>query len=135
MRFAVVLFALGLVAVIGAWVWPRRTQEARVGGLYSVAQPGGYYLIAKVLVVEPTVVHVRLYKQRFAVRPRVVEPAALSLGRMGDPDGVGLGHMPLSRREFLSWQPVFVRQVGVTEDELDGYHIWQQSKGGVWGKP
>jgi hypothetical protein len=87
------------------------------------------------LVVEPDIVHVRLYKQKFAHRLREVDPSALSLGTIHDADGFGIGHMPLSRRQFEGWAPVLVRKEVVNESELDGYHEWQQANGGVWGKP
>ena len=103
-----------------------------VGGLYSVRADQSGYQIVKVLALDPQVVHVRLYKNTFSDRPKTLDLSTLELGTMKDPDGFGIGHLPISPRQFESWDPVFVMQAVVNDDELEGYRIWQESKGGVW---
>jgi hypothetical protein len=44
-------------------------------------------------------------QRKFAIRPQSVEMGALSLGSINDPDGFGVGHLPLSRGTFGSWAP------------------------------
>jgi hypothetical protein len=92
----------------------------------------GKYAIAKVLVRDPAIVHVRVYKEWFPSRPQRIETAALSLGSIHDPDGFGMGHLPLSEGAFGLWEPIVIHREPVTEDELDGYQIWKESRGGVW---
>ena len=88
--------------------------------------------MAKVLVVDPGVVHVRVYKNRFESRPDSVDVTALTLGTIHDADGFGMGHLPISTENFTSWQPVFLVADGVSEKELEGYNMWKEAGGGAF---
>ena len=79
--------------------------------------------VAKVLAVDKRAVHVRLYKERFSEIPRLVNTAILSMR---------IGHLPIAWATFASWQPVRIQHEAVMEDELDGYRMWEDAKGGVW---
>jgi hypothetical protein len=121
---AVTALALGLMALgCGA------RSEWKPGGLYSVDNGDGSFGIAKVLAIDPGVISVRMYKQSYAKRPQKVEPASLSLGSVDDPDGFGIGHMPLDEETFASWKPALLVVVSVEEVELDGYRMWQEASG------
>jgi hypothetical protein len=102
------------------------------GDLYSVRDDHGFKIV-KVLVDEREVVHIRIYKNLFSERPKEVDQAELSLGSVKDPDGFGIGHMPISKSEFSSWQPEFIARSKVTPEELEGYQLWKLSNGGVFG--
>ena len=104
----------------------------RVGGLYSTANGRGQFSVVKVLVLEPDAVHVRVYKQKFSLRPTSVDPASLTLGKLDDKDGFNIGHLPLSRTSFASWEPVFISQQSVSDSELQGYKMWKEAKGEVF---
>jgi len=106
--------------------------EWRAGGLYSTADGKGQFSVVKILVMEPDAVHVRLYKQRFSSRPTSIDPASLTLGQFGTKDNFSIGHLPLSRTSFASWEPVFITQQSVSDDELEGYKTWKEAKGGVF---
>ena len=108
-----------------------RTTVPRTGGLYSLVDEGGFK-VAKVLVVDDTATHVRVYKNRFASRPLAVVEAELSLGTIHDPDGFGMGHLPLSHAAFERLQPVFIQASTVTEAEREGYEEWRKAGGGLW---
>lgn len=56
---------------------------------------------------------------------------ALSLGSMNDPDGFGVGHIPLSRAAFGSWLPAKIRYDPVTDDELIWVTECERSGGSV----
>lgn len=128
----VVVIIVALLFLI--WSRHRYTQEQwRAGGLYSVREGAGFG-IAKVLVVDSAAVHVRVYQQKYASRPTTIDPGTLTLGKLGDKD-FSIGHVPLSRKSFSSWDPIFLNQQSVSEDELDGYRIWQHGNGGVFGPP
>ncbi len=115
------------------------TARLVAGGIYSVIQAKSKlgivteYGVVKLLVVEPTVVHVRSYKNRFRRRPATIDPTALDVGSLSEPGSHAIGHLPLARREFQTWEPVFLMRTEVIEDELDGYHMWQAAGGGVFG--
>jgi len=102
------------------------------GAYYSIID-GDDIRIAKVLKLEPQIVHVRIYKQHFSQRPRSIDPGALTLGTIHDKDGFGMGHLPLRPATFLSSEPMFLTHTEVTARELEGYNFWKESAGGgVW---
>ncbi len=103
----------------------------REGGYYSILD-GEEFAIAKILKLAPDKVHVRIYKQHFAARPAQINPSNLTLGTIHDPDGFGMGHLPLRRETFLGREPVFIMESPVTASELTGYELWKESGGGVW---
>jgi hypothetical protein len=104
------------------------------GALYTVDDGEGFFRVAKVLVLDEQGVHIRLYKNKWKERPAAIDVSTLSLGGVHDPDGFGLGHLPLSRNAFAAWRPVFVQDGTVAKDELDGYERWKEGGGGYFGK-
>ena len=40
--------------------------------------------------------------------------------------------MPLTHAAFASWEPVAMRREAVIEEELEGYRMWQEAKGGYF---
>jgi hypothetical protein len=100
------------------------------GGLYSVRE-AEMFRVAKVLALDRGV-HIRIYKPRYVNRPVHVDLADLTLGTIHDPDGFGIGHLPINRRTFKAWEPKLIRVDDVDESELDGYRMWRDDKGGVF---
>lgn len=100
----------------------------RPGDIYCVDGENDYRM-AKVLVVDSDAIHIRLYKNSFHERPSRIDPDTLSLGSIHDPEGFGVVHVPLSRSSFSRWHPHYITHASVTDDELDGYKQWKQSKG------
>jgi hypothetical protein len=92
------------------------------------------YKVAKILVVERGAVHIRLYKNVFSERPRSVDESKLALGSIHDPDGFGIGHLPLTKKTFNSWGPILISRTSVSAEELEGYEEWKKSKGGLFGE-
>jgi hypothetical protein len=109
---------------------PSATLE--VDGIYSTDDGKGGYGVVKLLLHADGICHVRVYKQKFSARPATIDVANLSLGKPGDPDGFGMGHIPLREAGFLEWQPVLITTTTVTPEELEGHKIWKQSGGGVF---
>jgi hypothetical protein len=72
-----------------------------VGGLYGQRASDGLFRVVKVLVVDETTLHIRMYAQRFAELPSKLSSSDLSLGSLNDAGGFGVGHVPLSRAGFL----------------------------------
>lgn len=102
------------------------------GAYYSIID-GDVFSIAKVLKLEPEIVHVRIYKQHFPQRPRSIDPAMLTLGTIHDKDGFGMGHLPLRLATFIDREPMFLTHAEVPPKELEGYNFWKESAdGGVW---
>src|SRR5436309_2495073 len=120
-----------LVSIAVVLVACRKSSTAlEVGGIYSTADGKGRYGVVKLLAHADGICHVRVYKQKFSTRPTAIDVATLSVGKPGDSDGFGMGHIPLREAGFLEWQPVLIMKATVTPDELEGYKIWQKSGGG-----
>jgi hypothetical protein len=101
-------------------------REPVAGELYAIPGEDGHG-VAKVLVVDEHAVHVRLYREKFVEPPMGVEESQLSIGRFDDPQGFGVGHVPVSRATWAGWTPVFLGASTVSPDELAGYEIWRDA--------
>jgi hypothetical protein len=121
------LIVLGLVSVLVACRKP--SVKLEVGGIYSINNGDGLYGIAKLLAHADGICHVRIYAQKFELRPASVDLSSLSLGKFDAPGGGGLGHLPLRETGFLKWEPVLITKTRVSPDELDGYNIWKKGGG------
>ena len=106
--------------------------EVFEGGYYSIPDGDGGFSVAKVLKLEPDIVHVRIYRQHFSERPRSIDVNQLSLGSIDDDDGFGMGHMPLRLTTFEGFEPRFLVFSEVKVEELEGYHLWKDAQGGVF---
>jgi hypothetical protein len=130
-KFIIAALILSCLAVV--FVACRKSSAwLQAGGIYSIANGDGGYGVVKLLVFEDGICHVRIYKQKFQSRPGTIDVNSLSLGKPGDPNGFGIGHIPLREAGFLKWQPVLITNTTVTPDELDGYEIWKKDGGGVF---
>jgi hypothetical protein len=87
-----------------------------------------------VLAVDAGGVHGRLYVQRFAARPSMADAGELEVAPFGPEHDApfSIGHMPLSHRAFASFQPQVMGEQPVTEEELDGWHMWRDASGGYF---
>src|SRR5947207_9603396 len=75
--------------------------DLKVGGIYSVENDNGRFGVVKILALEPSIVHIRIYTNSFATRPERIDPSTLYLGSILDDDEFGIGHVPLSRNGFV----------------------------------
>lgn len=104
------------------------------GGLYSMPGEQGGYAVLKILKLDDGGVHVRLYSNQFAEPPAKIEESTLYLAGMKRKPGesLGMGHAPLSKKNFAGWNAKFVQQSVVQENELQGYQMWLEAKGGYF---
>jgi hypothetical protein len=109
-----------LKAAIGWWLLRKLPSDLDRGDICAVMSGDGEYRIAKVLMADQSTVHIRLYKDRFFEPPSHVDTATLSLGRIDDADGFGIGHLPLSRLTFAAWAPLRIQRESVTDEEQEG---------------
>jgi hypothetical protein len=115
---------------------PRSSPDALApGDLASVATDEGPFGVMKVLVVDRGGVHVRLHVQRFTRRPTAAELGELTVVPFGPSHDTPWSayHLPLSRATVAGWQPeVIVRELGIHDDELEGYRMWREARGGYF---
>jgi hypothetical protein len=125
-----------LAAVVVGVIAARRSSHPEhafeSGELYSVDATGWGIRVAKVLAAEPGAVHIRLYKEHWPARPTAINARELTLGKPKDPDGFGVGHLPLRDDTFTAWGPVLIGREAVTNEELEGYQMWKEAKGGLF---
>ncbi len=104
------------------------------GGLYYIQNENSAYSVLKVLKVDDGGVHVRLYSNQFSMPPAKIDESTLYLaGINAKPnESLGMGHAPLSKRTFEAWHATFFQQSSVKDDELEGYKMWLEAKGGYF---
>jgi hypothetical protein len=123
MKIKTLIGLMGLLSIFGC-----STATFKPGDIYSIDDGEGKIGIVKVLVVEPSVIHLRIYKNKFNSRPKIVETTELSLGRFGDEGGFGIGHIPLDIDGFKDWRPELLTNQELTASELEGYNIWKEGQ-------
>ncbi len=123
--------SMGLLQRAAFWYYAWSVRTFAAGDVCSIKSEDRFS-VAKILAISGGVVHIRLYKEKFAVRPQSVERGTLSLGSIDDPDGFGVGHLPLSRGTFGAWLPERFQGDPVTDDEFVWVTEWEKSGGGVW---
>ncbi|MEM1084214.1 MAG: hypothetical protein AAGI48_08830 [Verrucomicrobiota bacterium] len=126
MKWLLILAAL--LPLIGC----QQAKKMQAGGLYSIDDGEGRYQVAKILVLDNETVHIRIYKNTWEERPISIDRSTLSLGTIHDEDGFGIGHLPISAGEFENWNPALLQIEKVSEEELEGYRMWQDANGGTF---
>ena len=111
-----------------------RQSKIMPGAVCTVDDGEGFYRVAKVLVIDGSGVHMKLYKNKWKERPLTVDTSTLSLGTIHDKDGFGMEHLPLTKHAFAAWKPVIMRNEEIRQEELEGYEIWKDSGGGYFGE-
>jgi len=123
-----IILAVGLIAFLLLACSRKRgsgdpAKEIVVGGLYASRDTNGIYRVSKVLAVDDSAVHVRIYRNKFTALPESLDTSTLSLGGLSDPGGFGIGHAPIAKENWLA-SHVFLKKEPVTEDELEGYKYY-----------
>jgi hypothetical protein len=104
------------------------------GGLYVIPKENGAFVLLKILKVDDQGVHVRIFSNVYSMPPTHVDESALYLTGMNDREEgqLGMGHLPISIQSFSGWNAKFIQQSQVAEEELDGYQMWLEAKGGYF---
>ena len=104
------------------------------GGLYHARNENGSYSVMKVLKIDEQGVHVRLYSNQFPTPPTKLEESSLYVAGMDRKpnETLGMGHAPLSKKSFEGWKVTFFQQPAVKDEELEGYKMWLEAKGGYF---
>jgi hypothetical protein len=127
-RIFMLLFCLcGFVSCMKTTNWVE-------GGLYATPEKKGGYAILKILKLDDHGVHIRKYSNVFQTLPNTVDESSLHISGMDrKPDeALGMGHLPISKKSFVSWNVIFIQQSTVSPDELDGYEMWREAGGGYF---
>jgi hypothetical protein len=95
------------------------------GSICTVDNGDSTFGVVKVLVIDDQIAHLKIYKNKYSLRPTEIGIKTLSMGSINDKDGFGVGHVPIDRKGFDNWKPVIVGFEKVTKEDLEGYEIWR----------
>ncbi len=104
------------------------------GGLYYTQNENGSFSVMKILKLDDGGVHLRLYSNQFSTPPANVDESTLYMAGVDRKpnETLGMGHAPISKRSFEGWKAVFFQQSTVKDEELEGYKMWLEAKGGYF---
>ena len=105
---------------------PKNVNNFPPGAVMSIESGENSYLLVKVLASDDSLVHVRIYKGDYKVRPGSVTDKDLDIGTVHDISGTGIGHIPLARDEFELMNPKLIVQQQLKSEELEGYNMWKE---------
>jgi hypothetical protein len=109
--------------------------DVEEGVFYQIEWGDGTYGNVKVLKVDDTGVHFRLYPNTYPVPVVGLSPDAMKAVAYPHDHRPTIHHLPATRALFESWRPVrWVAQV-VKPEELDGYETWLKAKGSYFDLP
>lgn len=109
-------------------------QQLVEGGIYCTPGENGGFSVLKILKLDDGGVHVRLYSNHFVAPPTKIDESTLCMAGMNRKPGeqMGMGHAPISKRSFAGWKAVYIQQSSVKKEELEGYAMWLEAKGGYF---
>jgi hypothetical protein len=111
---------------IGLYSCENKAEIVRVGSICTIDDGEGKFGIVKVLVINNEEAHIKIYKNKYDLRPTKVDLKTLSLGSINDKEGgFGIGHVPLEKIGFDNWKPMQVGFEEVTKEDLEGYEMWK----------
>jgi hypothetical protein len=129
-RITTAILAMGLLSILFGCSRSKLSE----GGLYYTPTENGAYTVLKILKLDEQGVHVRLYSNQFSTPPSKVDESTLFMAGVDHKpnETLGMGHAPLSKKSFEGWKAMFFQQSAVKEEELEGYKMWLEAKGGYF---
>lgn len=111
-------------------------KEIKQGYFFAMPRTLGGYNVFKVLAVDRNGAHIRSYSNVYTEVPETIDVTSLFMKRF-DTDveaiDLGMGHLPVSYDTFMTWNAIALNQYEeVTEDQLEGYRLWQDAEGGYF---
>jgi hypothetical protein len=90
--------------------------------------------VLKILKIDAGGMHVRTYSNVFEQRPRDVDESTLYMAGIDHKpsEAMGMGHLAIAKASFRNWRAELIKVVPVREDELEGYKMWLDAKGGYF---
>jgi hypothetical protein len=95
------------------------------GSICTVENQDSIFGVVKILVIDDSIAHLKIYKNKYNFRPSNIDIKSLSLGTINDKDGFGIDHVPIARKDFDNWKPVVVGFERVSKEDVEGYEIWK----------
>ena len=118
-------FLLIIITIISALIITSCSNENNtmdnnltVGGLYITQSKEGSYGVTKILAIDGSTVHIRMYDDKFEKAPADLNTADLKFI---------IGHMPVAKKGFLLDSPKLLKVEKVSEEELEGYKYYLEA--------
>jgi hypothetical protein len=139
MKIISILIIISLTIIIGIiingskWLNERKNEYIE-GGIYSTPASDGGFSILKILKIDENGCHIRVYSNNFSIRPSSIDENQLYMAGINrkPKETLGMGHLPLSKSSFTGWGVVFIKKSTVSSEELEGYRMWLEAKGGYF---
>ncbi len=115
--------------------FPLQLESIRLeeGALYVAPCATGKLQAIKVLKLDDYGAHIALYKNQFVDFPQSIDEQTLMLGRFDEDEAVLIiGHIPVSYPTLATYKLLFVQSSITREDQLEGYNMWFEAKGGYF---
>ena len=114
----------------------RSISDIKQGYFYATPREKGGYNVLKVLKTDNEGVHIRLYSNVYPNLPTSLDVTTLYLAGLEEQSeqvDLGIGHLPISFNNFITWHAVPLNQFeAVSEEQLEGYRTWQEAEGGYF---
>lgn len=99
--------------------------DLKPGDVCSIENDSASFGVMKILAIEDSVFHIKIYRNKYPQRPEQTEISELTI----EPDtanlNFGIPHLALTKNSFSKWKPKFIRNENVTEEEVTFLNIWK----------
>lgn len=104
---------LGMLLILGCS--NKENNGLVTGGLYISQNKDKTFRVSKILALDDFAVHVRMYSNKFEIKPNTLNSSDLNFF---------IGHAPMAKEGFMLDKPELLKVEKVTEEELEGYHFY-----------
>jgi len=99
------------------------------GDICSVVNDSISFGAIKILAIEDSVIHIKLYRNKYySGRPNQLNIGELTI----DPDtanlNFGIPHLAITKSSFYKWNPKFILNENVTDEESSSCNSWNKTQ-------
>ena len=102
----------------------RKRPTLKTGDICTIDAGNGKYGIIKILSIEPERIHIKLFANRFIVRPEKIDIADLYMLSVDDEAANCAEHLPMDKGNFTKLDAQTVGSQSITREEANNYLTW-----------
>ena len=103
-------------------------KDLKSGDICSIVNDSITYGVIKILAIEDSVMHLKLYRNKYIHLPDQTDLSDLSM----EPDTVnldfGVAHLVVTKHSFIKWKPAFLKHEDVSIDESKTIEDWKNKQ-------